>query len=101
MSSLPGFIKVSFEFEKQPNKQSKIQAIKRDLRLLNKNATGDYGKGGGIGLLPKYNPNGKTKMMPVAQSIRPLPRRSVNIQRLQMTSPENNRSTSNCNIDAK
>ena len=81
MSSLPGFIKVSFEFE-QPmggSNMSKIQTIKRDLRLINKNKANGANNSFGTGKLLQYNPNGKTKKMPVARSIRPLPRRSVNI----------------------
>ena len=73
MYSVPGFIKVSFDFE-PPTKVSRYQTLSKC-----------WNKNGIVKGLPYHNPN-KTKKMMVARSIRPnLPRRSVNIKRMDMS----------------
>jgi len=68
-------IKVCFEFE-QPKNLSKAQIIKRDFRWNKAQSLAS-----GVG--HNYSQN-KVKKIPVARSIRPLPRRSVNIQLLDL-----------------
>ena len=75
ISSQPGIVKVSFEFE-PPAKAGRYQTISKGWTkpTLAKGLS-----------LPYHNPN-QTKRMMVARSIRPsLPRRSVNIKRLEMS----------------